>query len=196
MRLFNECMTHERTVVERRVAAPVHTVWRLLTEPESPARARGTGEGSARAVRELTPGPFGVGSRWREVRRGRGRAVVFESRVTRCAPGERYVVVVGAGAGSHTLEYTLLSYVGEGEHEGEDEAGTAGERGGERKGGPVRECEGTLVRVMIHAASPGRMGRLLAMLRAPGLAAAVRQAVSDELAAVAAACGTGRESAA
>lgn len=190
MRLFNERMTHQTTVVERRVAAPVDTVWRLLTEPESAARVRGAGEDSAVAVETLTPGPFGVGSRWRETRRGRGRAVVLESRVTRCVPGERHVVVVGAGAGSHTLEYTLLSYVSEGEDE------TAGETGGATAGGTGPGCEGTLVRVTIHAASPGRMGRLLAMLRAPGLAATVRQAVSDELAAVAAACGTGRESAA
>lgn len=174
-------MTHETTVVERRVAAPVDTVWRLLTEPESAARLRRGGEGDV-VVETLTPGPFGVGSRWRETRRGRGRSVVCESRVTRCAPGERYVVAAGAGAGSHTLEYALLSYV----DEGADEA----------PGGAEGECEGTLVRVTIRTASPGRMGRLLAMLRTPGLEVTVRQAVSEQLAAVAAACGTGREPAA
>ena len=56
--------------VRRHVAAPVERVWALATDLEgSPRVVRGI-----EAVEVLTPGPFGVGTRWRETRRMFGRS--------------------------------------------------------------------------------------------------------------------------
>lgn len=170
-------MASEAEEVERRIAAPVDAVWRLLTDLEGAWRERGGLE----AVQRLTPGPFGVGTRWRETRRVNGRVVNAYLAVTSYGPGPRCVVESGAGSGSYTLEYALLSYVFDGEPEAVEPSGAN---------------EGSVVRVSIRTAPPGRLGRLLTMVRAPGVAVMARQAVLRDLACAAATLEAGREPAA
>ena len=73
--------------VRRHVAAPVERVWALATDLEgSPRVVRGI-----EAVEVLTPGPFGVGTRWRETRRVFGRSATEEMTVTAVEPHRSYV---------------------------------------------------------------------------------------------------------
>lgn len=72
--------------VRRHVAAPVERVWALATDLEgSPRVVRGI-----EAVEVLTPGPFGVGTRWRETRRMFGRSATEEMTVTEVEPQRCY----------------------------------------------------------------------------------------------------------
>ncbi len=161
-------MSYRNAVLERRIAAPVETVWNLLTSSQT-----GAGPDGPSAEQGPDPGTFGVGSsRW-QTRWVNGRPVTTELLVTRCVPGAGYVVEPAtSGAAAWSVEYALLSRVGEGAAE--------------------EPADGTLLRATVRTAEPGRLARLLARVRTPTLAAAVRQAVHDELAAVDAAC-PGRE---
>lgn len=74
--------------VHRRVQAPVEEVWRIATDLESAPRViRGID-----AVEVLTPGPFGVGTRWRETRTMFGRSATEELTVSAVDPGRSYSV--------------------------------------------------------------------------------------------------------
>ena len=74
--------------VRRHVAAPVERVWALATDLEdSPGVIDGI-----EAVEVLTPGPFGVGTRWRETRRVFGRSATEEMTVTAVEPHRSYQV--------------------------------------------------------------------------------------------------------
>ncbi|MGR6967176.1 SRPBCC family protein [Geodermatophilus sp. URMC 61] len=74
--------------VRRHVAAPVERVWALATDLEgSPRVVRGI-----ESVEVLTPGPFGVGTRWRETRRMFGRTATEEMTVTAVEPHRSYAV--------------------------------------------------------------------------------------------------------
>lgn len=90
-------MTEPQVVVERRVAAPPDRVWRILTNL---AGAADTLSGVSKAE-VLTPGPFGVGTRWRETRTMFGKQATEEMTVTACEPPHRYV----AEANSHGMHY-------------------------------------------------------------------------------------------
>ncbi|RSS82593.1 SRPBCC family protein [Streptomyces sp. WAC05292] len=74
-------------VVEREVAAPAERVWRALTDLEAMPRVLSGVE----AVQALTPGPFGVDTRWRETRRMFGARATQEMRVSACEAPRRYV---------------------------------------------------------------------------------------------------------
>ena len=72
--------------VRRHVAAPVERVWALATDlAGAPHVVRGI-----EAVEVLTPGPFGVGTRWRETRRMFGRTATEEMTVTAVEPHRSY----------------------------------------------------------------------------------------------------------
>lgn len=74
--------------VRRHVSAPVERVWALATDLEgAPRVVRGI-----EAVEVLTPGPFGVGTRWRETRRVFGRSATEEMTVTAVEPHRSYAV--------------------------------------------------------------------------------------------------------
>jgi uncharacterized membrane protein len=74
--------------VRRHVAAPVERVWALATDLEgAPRVVRGI-----ESVEVLTPGPFGVGTRWRETRRMFGRSATEEMTVTAVEPHRSYSV--------------------------------------------------------------------------------------------------------
>ncbi|MFJ2821230.1 SRPBCC family protein [Streptomyces toxytricini] len=80
-------MEEPRVVVEREVAAPAECVWRALTDLEAMPRVLSGVE----AVEVLTPGPFGVDTRWRETRRMFGSRATEEMRVSVCEAPRRYV---------------------------------------------------------------------------------------------------------
>ena len=80
--------------MRRHVAAPVERVWALATDLEgAPRVVRGI-----ESVEVLTPGLFGVGTRWRETRRMFGRSATEEMTVTAVEP-HRSDAVVASGPG-------------------------------------------------------------------------------------------------
>ncbi len=82
--------------VRRHVAAPVQRVWEVATDlAGSPQVVRGID-----AVEVLTPGPFGVGTRWRETRTMMGRSATEEMSVTAVEPQRSYRVEA-ASRGAH-----------------------------------------------------------------------------------------------
>ncbi|MGY1709393.1 SRPBCC family protein [Geodermatophilus sp. SYSU D00758] len=74
--------------VRRHAAAPVERVWAVATDLEGSPRVIGGIE----SVEVLTPGPFGVGTRWRETRRVMGRSATEEMTVTAVEPQRAYTV--------------------------------------------------------------------------------------------------------
>ena len=72
--------------VRRHVAAPVERVWAVTTDlAGAPQVVRGID-----AVEVLTPGGFGVGTRWRETRTMMGRSATEEMTVTAVEPQRSY----------------------------------------------------------------------------------------------------------
>ncbi|MFC5381216.1 SRPBCC family protein [Aquipuribacter nitratireducens] len=95
--------------VHRRVQAPVDEVWRIATDLESaPQVVRGID-----AVEVLTPGPFGVGTRWRETRTMFGRSATEEMTVSAVDPGRSYTVEA-TSSGVHYLSTFSFAPAGEG----------------------------------------------------------------------------------
>ena len=100
--------------VRRNVAAPVERVWAVTTDlAGSPEVVRGI-----EAVEVLTPGEFGVGTRWRETRTMFGRSATEEMTVTAVEPqrsytteavrpGVRYVSTVAVAPAGDGSELTL-----------------------------------------------------------------------------------------
>jgi uncharacterized membrane protein len=100
--------------VRRQVAAPVERVWAVTTDlAGSPQVVRGID-----AVEVLTPGDFGVGTRWRETRTMLGRSATEEMTVTAVEPqrsytteavrpGVRYVSTVAVTPAGDGSELTL-----------------------------------------------------------------------------------------
>jgi uncharacterized membrane protein len=72
--------------VRRHVAAPVERVWELATDLEGAPRV----VSGIESVEVLTPGPFAVGTRWRETRRIFGRSATEEMTVTAVEPHRSY----------------------------------------------------------------------------------------------------------
>jgi uncharacterized protein YndB with AHSA1/START domain len=72
--------------VRRHVAAPVERVWALATDLTGSPQVIG----GIQAVEVLTPGPFGVGTRWRETRIMFGRSATEEMTVTAVEPLRSY----------------------------------------------------------------------------------------------------------
>ncbi|MFD0265619.1 SRPBCC family protein [Streptomyces sp. NPDC127106] len=96
-------MSEPRVVVEREMAAPVERVWRALTDLESmPDVVSGVD-----AVEVLTPGPFRVGTRWRETRRMFGKRATEEMYVTVCDAPERYVAEADNAGMHYVSEFRL-----------------------------------------------------------------------------------------
>src|SRR3712207_9524800 len=80
--------------VSRHVAATVERVWAVVTDlAGSPQVVRGID-----AVEVLTPGEFGVGTRWRETRTMLGRSATEEMTVTAVDPQRAYTTEAGRPA--------------------------------------------------------------------------------------------------
>ncbi|MEU6931262.1 SRPBCC family protein [Streptomyces sp. NPDC046385] len=91
-------------VVERRVAASPGRVWESITDLRDMPRMLSGVE----KVEVLTPGGFGVGTRWRETRRMMGKEATEEMTVTACEPPDRYVTVADSHGMHYVSEITLL----------------------------------------------------------------------------------------
>ncbi|MFE5733067.1 SRPBCC family protein [Streptomyces sp. NPDC056528] len=139
-------------VVERRVAASPGRVWETITDlPDLPRVLTGV-----RKVEVLTPGGFGVGTRWRETRRTLGREATEEMTVTACEPPDRYVTVADSHGTHYVSELTLTP----------DGTGS------------------TVLRMTFsarpaHGRAPGAVGRLLARFGARAVAKALAKDLSD-----------------
>jgi uncharacterized membrane protein len=89
--------------VRRHVAAPVQRVRDVATDlAGSPQVVRGID-----AVEVLTPGPFGVGTRWRETRTMMGRSATEEMTVTEVAPQRSYRVEATSGGAHHVSTFAF-----------------------------------------------------------------------------------------
>ncbi|QES51565.1 polyketide cyclase/dehydrase [Streptomyces venezuelae] len=96
-------MGNNEVSVEREIAAPMDEVWQALTDLESmPLVLSGVD-----AVEVLTPGPFGVGTRWRETRRMFGKSATEEMWVTACDTPERYVAEADNAGMHYVSEFRL-----------------------------------------------------------------------------------------
>lgn len=95
--------------VTRHVAAPVERVWGLATDL---AGAPGVLGGVDR-VEILTPGAFGVGTRWRETRTMLGREATEEMEVT-AVEAHRAYTVEADGPGAHYVSTFTFTPSGDG----------------------------------------------------------------------------------
>jgi uncharacterized protein YndB with AHSA1/START domain len=88
----------------RTVDAPLRRVWSLLTD--LPGRAAWLS--TVDDIEVTTPGPFGNGTIWREIRTAAdGLRVTEEFRVRECEPGRRFVVRSPGSGADYRLTYTL-----------------------------------------------------------------------------------------
>lgn len=87
----------------RHVAAPPERVWDLATDL---ARAPQTLSGVTR-VEVLTPGPFAVGTRWRETRTMLGRDATEELAVTAVDAHRAYTVEAEASGAHYVSTFTF-----------------------------------------------------------------------------------------
>ncbi len=85
------------TSVSKHINAPVQRIWSLFTDLEAMSQHIG----GIKQVEILTPGPFAVGTRWRETRVMFGQQATEEMEVTECDEPRGYV----AEAHSHGSYY-------------------------------------------------------------------------------------------
>ncbi|MFF5445773.1 SRPBCC family protein [Streptomyces sp. NPDC012888] len=96
-------MADREVSVEREIAAPADEVWQALTDLESMPLVLG----GVDSVEVLTPGPFGVGTRWRETRRMFGKSATEEMWVTACEAPSRYVTEAENAGMRYESEFRL-----------------------------------------------------------------------------------------
>lgn len=168
--LFNEVMRVSEVVVERRVAAPVEAVWRVLTDPERGLRVLGGVE----RVEPPGPEPLSVGSRWRETRRTGSRLAFEDRRVSVYEPGVRLVVESEVRGTLHVWEFTLLVYLSD----GREQSPATTVRVTCAGYGPERGLGRVLARLLGTVDDPGTERRATACLA--DLAAAVEGRCRDE----------------
>ncbi|MDM4721224.1 SRPBCC family protein [Micromonospora sp. WMMA1363] len=150
--------------VTRSIEAHAVDVWRLLTDLTVRARA-------TRGLEVLTPGGFGPGTAWREVRSRPDGSALTEEFVVVAAEPPRRLVLGSPGAGvDYTVTWTL--------------------RPVRRRG---RGC--TMVTVTQEAIPTAPSGRVVALLLGGLAARAVEGALRRDLAALAAATRTNAEAA-
>lgn len=91
--------------VRRHTAAPVQRVWDVATDLSGAPRVI-TG---IDAVEVLTPGPFGVGTRWRETRTMMGRSATEEMSVTAVEPQRSYTVEAASANAHYVSTFAFAS---------------------------------------------------------------------------------------
>jgi uncharacterized membrane protein len=89
--------------VSRTIAAPPGRVWSVLTDLENAPRH----VTAIKSVEVLTPGPFGVGTRWRETRTMFGRTATEEMTITASEPTSRYVAEADSAGTHYVSEFAL-----------------------------------------------------------------------------------------
>ena len=93
----------EPIAAAREVRAPVEDVFRVCTDLErAPERIS-----AITAVKVLSEGPFGVGTRWRETRVMYGREASEEMWVTEFEPGRKYVAEAESHGTHYRTEFTF-----------------------------------------------------------------------------------------
>ena len=103
-----------RVVVTRTISAPARQVWDVFTN----LAGRRSWLSDVEFVEELTPGPFGVGTRWRETRLGaRRQPITEELEVTALDPGRSCTITL-AGAGAHYQLTYAFTPIDVGSHRG------------------------------------------------------------------------------
>jgi len=147
-------------IVTRVVSAPASVVWETFAD----LRARASWLSEVESVELLTPGPFALGTRWRETRRtGGGSSVTEELVITAVEPGRSCTMtLVGSGTANH-LTYVFAS-IDVGPHRG-----------------------GTAVTAEAEAHTQGLANRFLAFVLGGFAARTAEGALRDELDALAAA---------
>lgn len=88
------------------MAAPAERVWASMTDLESMPRVLS----GVDSVEVLTPGPFGVGTRWRETRRMLGKSATEEMWVTVCDAPARYVTEADNSGMRYVAEFRLAEH--------------------------------------------------------------------------------------
>jgi uncharacterized protein YndB with AHSA1/START domain len=88
----------------RTMHLPPATVWAVLTDLEGLPRLRR----HVHSAQVLTPAPFGVGTRWRETRRGRTRASTIDMNVETVLPEEGYEAAGTIGETTCRLTFHLV----------------------------------------------------------------------------------------
>ncbi|MEV6651847.1 SRPBCC family protein [Streptomyces sp. NPDC051219] len=147
-------MTDPHVTVERRLSVSADRAWEALTDLQGmPAVLTGV-----ESVEVLTPGPFAVGTRWRETRRMFGKQATEEMSVTACERPKRYVVEAESAGTHYVSEFSF------------------------DRTGP----ETTTVRMHFSARPPGGFAGLLAKVFGALGTRAVEKAVAKDLADVAA----------
>ncbi|TXS55488.1 SRPBCC family protein [Streptomyces sp. t39] len=146
-------MATSTVVVDRLIEAPPGRVWETMTDLHSWESVLS----GVDKVEVLTPGAFGLGTRWRETRRMFGKEATEEMRVTACEPPERYMVEAESHGTRYISQFRLLT------------------------AGP----ETTTVRMTFTAVPPGGLRGVLAKALGPLGARAVRKAIARDLADVA-----------
>ncbi|WP_380164325.1 SRPBCC family protein [Jannaschia sp. R86511] len=89
--------------VTRHVAAPVARVWAVATDLAGAPSVIADID----AVTVLTPGPFGVGTRWRETRTMLGRTASEEMVVTAVAPERSYTAEADSRRTHYSSTFTF-----------------------------------------------------------------------------------------
>jgi hypothetical protein len=88
----------------RTIHLPPSAVWGVLIDLEGLPRVRR----HVSSAQVLTPGPFGVGTRWRETRRGRGGATTIDMTVETVLPDEGYEAAGTIGDTTCRLTFHLV----------------------------------------------------------------------------------------
>lgn len=134
--------------LSRHVNASVATVWALATDLEgAPQVLRGVDR-----VEMLTPGGFGVGTRWRETRTMFGRQATEELAVAAVEPERSYTVRAAGSGAQYVSTFTFTPTSG-----------------------------GTVVTVTFGAAATTGVARVLAALTGPLARRAVERALREDL---------------
>jgi carbon monoxide dehydrogenase subunit G len=149
----------QTVTVRRHIAAPVERVWRLATDL---GRAPEVLSGVER-VEVLTPGPFGVGTRWRETRRLMRREVTEEMWVTAVDAARSYTVEADS-RGVHYVSRFDFAPAGDG---------------------------GTEVALSLGGQARGRVGQLIGRITGPLARRGVSRALQKDLDDLAAAAESG-----
>ncbi|MGB7449999.1 MAG: SRPBCC family protein [Ornithinimicrobium sp.] len=97
-------MTQQTLRMSITIQAPAHAVWDVLTDlTRAPERLRGI-----ESVQIMSPGPYAVGTRWRETRSFFGRSSTEEMWVRENDPLRSTVVESGEGDTTYRTVWQLL----------------------------------------------------------------------------------------
>ncbi len=137
--------------VSRRIAAPLPVVWELATNlPGAPEVME-----AITSVEMLTPGPFGVGTRWRETRHVYGREASEVMEITDVVQGRSYTAQASS-RGMHYVSTFTFEPTGDGD-------------------------EGCEVSMRFGGTADARLAKVISAVTARAMAGSVRKALMADL---------------